>query len=55
LSTDPGIYTTTRYSTCSALDKLVGAGKLRISTVLSQYRDKKSEKLISADDVLELK
>jgi hypothetical protein len=39
----------------SALDKLVGAGKLRISTVRSQYRDEKSEKLIPAKDVLALK
>jgi hypothetical protein len=38
-----------------ALDKLVGAGKLRISTVRSQYRDEKSEKLIPAKDVLALK
>src|SRR6266581_514545 len=39
----------------SALDKLVGAGKLRIATVRSQDRDEKSEKLIPAKDVLELK
>jgi excisionase family DNA binding protein len=38
-----------------ALDKLVGAGKLRVSTVRSQYRDEKSEPLIPAKDVLALK
>jgi hypothetical protein len=37
------------------LDKLVGAGKLRVSTVRSQYRDEKSEQLIPAKDVLALK
>ncbi|MEA2636891.1 MAG: hypothetical protein QOH92_3658 [Chloroflexota bacterium] len=39
----------------STLDKLVGAGKLRISSVRSQYRDEKSETLIPAKDVLALK
>jgi excisionase family DNA binding protein len=39
----------------SALDKLVSVGKLRISTIRSQYRDGKAEKLIPAKDVLALK
>jgi len=39
----------------SALAKLVSAGTLRISTIRSQYRDEKPEKLIPAKDVLALK
>ena len=39
----------------NALDKLVSAGKLRISTIRSQYRDEKPEKLIPSKDVLALK
>jgi hypothetical protein len=39
----------------SALDKLVSAGTLRISTIRSQYRDEKPEKLIPAKDILTLK
>jgi hypothetical protein len=39
----------------SALDKLVSAGRLRISTIRSQYGDEKPEKLIPAKDVLSLK
>lgn len=37
------------------IDKLISAGKLRISTIRSQYRDAKPEKLIPAIDVLALK
>jgi len=42
-------------SSRGALHKLVSAGKLRISTIRSQYRDQKPEKLIPAKDVLALK
>ena len=37
------------------LDKLISAGKLRISTIRSQYRAEKPEKLIPAKDVVALK
>ena len=38
-----------------ALDKLVSAGKLRVSTIRSQYRGEKPERLIPAKDVVALK
>ena len=36
------------------LDQLIGAGKLRLSTVRSQHRGEKPEKLIPAKDLLAL-
>ncbi len=39
----------------SGVDKLITAGKFRVSTIRSQYRIEKAEKLIPAEDVLALK